>query len=468
MTDAPELCTFTLLATYSDGPVHVGVTTSGNGCKLASRLRREIAAVLPEGLGSAVERLGELRRRIWQEDHIESTKSTNVPFEVDDEDSVAQKSTFNALVSEDDAESSKLRRARWISQICEYWPLRKLIQLSVADMDSILSSYKTDVVACNSETPSLKRHANGDLKQVDDTIRRTGQIILAGSGPGHPDLLTKATHDAIQNADIILADKLVPEPVLNLIPRRTSVFIARKFPGNADKAQEELLEMGIKALKQGQKVLRLKQGDPYLYGRGAEEFVYFREQGYTPIVLPGITSALSAPLFADIPATHRGVSDQILICTGTGRKGVAPEPPTYVPTQTVVFLMALHRLSSLIESLVNASAQQDNDSPTSPERLRRKLWPKETPCAVVERASCADQRVIRSTLQHVCAAVQEEGSRPPGLLVVGASCEALHSTNGKKWSVEEGFKGLNLLQDWRSEYSGLLSPDRQVKEEMSN
>jgi len=153
--------------------------------------------------------------------------------------------------------------------------------------------------------------------------------------------------------------------------------------------------------------------------------------------LPGITSALSAPLFAGIPATHRSVADQVLICTGTGRKGSVPEPPSYVPTQTVVFLMALHRLPSLVESLTSLSPEGKSTS--------RTLWPISTPCAVVERASCADQRVIRSTLEHVCLAVQEEGSRPPGLLVVGVSCEVLHQPAGQEWEVEDGFKKLDEL-----------------------
>ena len=195
--------------------------------------------------------------------------------------------------------------------------------------------------------------------------------------------------------------------------------------------------MGLQALQSGKTVLRLKQGDPYLYGRGAEEYVFFKKEGYIPVVLPGITSALSAPLFAGIPATHRSVADQVLICTGTGRKGAVPEPPSYVPTQTVVFLMALHRLSSLVESLTCPSPE---GKPVS-----RTLWPINTPCAVVERASCADQRVIRSTLEHVCLAVQEEGSRPPGLLVVGSSCEVLHQPAGQDWVVEDGFKGLDEL-----------------------
>ncbi|EDN03359.1 hypothetical protein HCAG_01224 [Histoplasma mississippiense (nom. inval.)] len=378
------------------------------------------------GGNNPLKTLGTVRRRIWEEDHTINIPPENLPFEADD-DSTAQKHTFNSLVTPEDNEAAKTRKMRWLSQICEYWPLRLLASITDADVDAILGAYR-----------SASGKTSSTFESGLPLPPKKGKIILAGSGPGHPDLLAKATHNAIKTADLILADKLVPAPVLDLIPRRTEVHIARKFPGNADKAQEELLEMGIAALKAGKTVLRLKQGDPYLYGRGAEEYDFFRNKGYIPAVLPGITSALSAPLFADIPATHRGVSDQVLICTGTGRKGAAPAPPSYVPTQTVVFLMALHRLSSLIESLTSRS--ETDESPMS-----RALWPKDTPCAVIERASCADQRVIRSTLEHVCLAIQEEGSRPPGLLVVGASCGVLHPLTNTKWSVEDGFKGLDEL-----------------------
>ncbi|KKK16491.1 hypothetical protein P175DRAFT_0457058 [Aspergillus ochraceoroseus IBT 24754] len=427
VSDAPDLCTFSLLSTYSEGPLHIGITTSGRGCKLASRLKREISASLPPNLGSAIDKLGAVRKRLWKEDFAAGL--CDVTLDVDEDDSTGQKHTFNTLVTEDDVNTAKTRRMRWLSQICEYWPLRKLASITDSDIESILQAYsagKENITDTNSIQFSEKR----------------GKIVLAGSGPGHPDLLTRATYKAIQNADIILADKLVPAPVLELIPRRTEVHIARKFPGNADHAQEEFLRMGLEALQKGREVLRLKQGDPYLYGRGGEEFEFFRAEGYTPVVLPGITSALSAPLFAEIPATHRGVSDQVLVCTGTGRKGAAPEPPTYVPTQTVVFLMALHRLSSLVETLTAPPAEgEPSSSPSS-----RTLWPKDTPCAIIERASCSDQRVIRSTLEHVCQAFEAEGSRPPGLLVVGASCHILHKPDGQKWIVEEGFRGLDELQ----------------------
>ncbi len=415
VVDSPNLCTFTLLSTHSDGPLQIGITTSGKGCKLAARIRREVVSTLPSNLGAAVERLGTVRRRIWEEDHA-AELSADLEAE---EDETGQNSAFNRLITPEDRDAARTRRMRWLSQICEYWPLRRLAAISDDDVDTILRSYSASSTACD----------NGINGTVLDQRRRRGRIVLAGSGPGNPDLLTTATHKAILSADLILADKLVPAPVLELVPRRTTVYIARKFPGNADRAQEELLEMGLEGLRAGKNVVRLKQGDPYIYGRGAEEYDFFRGHGYVPVVLPGITSALSAPLFAAIPPTHRSVADQVLICTGTGRRGAAPDPPQYVPTRTVVFLMALHRLSALIDSLV----------------AEGKAWPKETPCAVIERASCPDQRVVRTTLEYVCAAIEEEGSRPPGLLVVGRSCEVLYK-GGQKWVVEEGFKGLDDLE----------------------
>ncbi|EEU40450.1 uncharacterized protein NECHADRAFT_32349 [Fusarium vanettenii 77-13-4] len=424
VVDAPQLCTFSLLSTHSDGPLQIGVTTNGRGCKLASRIRRDIAASLPADLGAACSRLGDVRRRIHQEDALGAQDD---PASLDD--SFDQTAQFNKLVTDEDA---KNRRVRWLSQVCEYWPLKRLAAITDDDVEVILKSYP----------------GNGlDIKRDPGTPeKRIGTIILAGSGPGHPDLLTQATHKAIKSADLILADKLVPSGVLDLIPRRTPVQIARKFPGNADRAQEELLEMALAGVREGKTVLRLKQGDPYVYGRGGEEVAYFRQHGLGDrvSVLPGVTSALSAPLFAAIPPTQRDVADQVLICTGTGKKGKPPAPPEYVASRTVVFLMALHRINGLIRELTT-HIELEPLAPANEEASKRTLWPRNTPCAVIERASCPDQRVIRTTLQHVAEAIETEGSRPPGLLVVGRACEALFTPEkGRAWVVEEGFRGMEL------------------------
>ena len=431
VADSPNLCTFTLLSTHSDGPLQIGITTSGKGCKLASRIRREIATSLPPNFGTAIERLGTIRRRIWEEDH-RVHDSVDIAPDQSDDDASAQKPTFNQLIIDSDGHATKTRRIRWLSQICEYWPLKRLASITDSDIDAILRSY---TASQPNLTPSLSKTEHPLIPASKPLI------ILAGSGPGSPDLLTLATHRAIQTACVILADKLVPELVLDLIPRRTTVHIARKFPGNADAAQEELLSLGLEALRKGLSVLRLKQGDPYIYGRGGEEYDFFMKHGYAPIVLPGITSSLSAPLFAAIPSTHRSVADQVLICTGTGRKGAKPKPPPYLETQTVIFLMALHRLADLVGSLTGSPNSSE------PSKLDIAPWPQTTPCAVIERASCPDQRVIRSTLQYVVAAVEEEGSRPPGLLVIGRSCEVLKGTGGQRWITEEGFRGFEELMN---------------------
>ncbi|KAL1891733.1 uroporphyrin-III C-methyltransferase [Sporothrix stenoceras] len=466
VVDRPDLCSFSLPSTHAEGPLQIGITTNGSGCKLAARIRREVAATLPAGLGEACARLGALRRRIQEEDRktteagTSTTGKPRIENVLSEDDSYDQSAAFNQLVpspetgadgrdnnNSGDAEIAKTRRMRWLAQMCEYWPLKRLAGVTDADVEALLEAYARGTALPKDAPVADKEAATSALPGAESD---QGRIILAGSGPGHPDLLTRAVHQAILSADVILADKLVPQGVLDLIPRRTEVAIARKFPGNADAAQEELIEQATAAARAGKTVLRLKQGDPFVYGRGGEEMIRLRAAGFqdgrTLFVLPGITSALSGPLFAGIPPTHRDAADQVLICTGTGKKGKPPVPPGYRVSRTAVFLMALHRITGLVAELTTFTAEEEENK-----NLGRTLWPLSTPCAVIERASCPDQKVIRTTLEHVAAAIEQEGSRPPGLLVVGRACDVLYTpiatTTGdgsKPWSVEEGFAGLDL------------------------
>jgi len=183
-------------------------------------------------------------------------------------------------------------------------------------------------------------------------------------------------------------------------------------------------------LQQGLKVVRLKQGDPYIFGRGGEEFEYFKQMGdYEINVLPGLSSALSSTVLANIPATQRDVADQVLILTGTGRKGVLPEYPEYVPTRTTVFLMALHRAEVLQNELIN-----------------NKKWDPSVPVAIVERASCVDQRVVRTKLKDLSEVVKIIGSRPPGLIIMGNSVDFLNGSlkEGQLYDIVEGFEDIDV------------------------
>lgn len=155
--------------------------------------------------------------------------------------------------------------------------------------------------------------------------------------------------------------------------------------------------------------------DPFLFGRGGEEVLYFTRHGYTPRVIPGISSAVAAPLLTGIPLTHRSVASQFLVTTGTGAKNSPAPLPTFDPHRTDVFLMAIHRLSALTTDLIE-----------------KQKYPADLPCAIVERASCEDQRVIWGNLSNIVEILDSVGgSRPPGLLIVGYATEVLkHSNHG--------------------------------------
>ncbi|CAG8596140.1 10670_t:CDS:2 [Paraglomus occultum] len=244
---------------------------------------------------------------------------------------------------------------------------------------------------------------------------KQGKIQLVGAGPGDPELLTRSAYRAIKEADIILSDRLVPAEVLELIPSHIDVMIANKTCGNAEPAQEELYKLAMQALEEGKNVVRLKQGDPYLFGRGGEEYRFFQSKGYDPIVIPGVSSCMAAPLLAKIPTTFRGISSQFLVCTGTGRRNTLPDIPKFHPNRTSVFLMAIHRMRQLSQDLIDIGE-----------------YPPDTPCAMVERASCKDQRVIKGTVGNIAEVMERVGCSPPGTLVVGKVCDVLYE-DGRRY-----------------------------------
>lgn len=402
VSDSPDLCTFTLLSSHSAGDFHLGVTTSGKGCKLASRIKRELVTSLPNNIAEICNNVGNLRSQLQQVDGATEIGSN-------DDDAITT-SSLNSLVKEFGmtAEQKAAQRSRWLSQMVEYYPLQELATISIEDLKD---EYKKD-----------KEELATEKAESNEKAPKKGEISLVGAGPGSVSMLTLGALHEIHSADLVLADKLVPQEVLDVIPKkRTRLYIAKKFPGNAERAQQSLLEIGLEALEKGEKVVRLKQGDPYIFGRGGEEFAFFSSHGYPPKVLPGITSALAAPVFSNIPSTHREVADQVLICTGTGRLGALPNLPDFVKSRTSIFLMALHRVVELIPHLIS-----------------EKQWPADVPVAIVERASCKDQRVIRTTLSKAPAAIEALGSRPPGLFIAGYACQVLQQPTDRDWIVEEG------------------------------
>ena len=151
-----------------------------------------------------------------------------------------------------------------------------------------------------------------------------------------------------------------------------------------------------------------------MYGRAGEEILHFRSQGFEPIVVPGVSSALAGPIFAGVPVTQRGVAESFIVCTGVGRGGKGVKLPGYERSRTLVILMGIARLGAVLDTLRNP------DLP--PEKRDGPAYPWCTPIAVVERATMPDQRAVFSTLRDVSAALESVGEqRPPGMIVVGWS-----------------------------------------------
>ena len=231
-----------------------------------------------------------------------------------------------------------------------------------------------------------------------------------GAGPGDPELLTVAAMRAISDAKaLVVADRLVSQEVLDLVAGELRV--AGKFPGCAEAAQQQIYDWVEEAVLADRDVVRLKIGDPFVFGRGGEEMLEFRQRlGVEPRLVPGVSSCLAAPLAAGVPVTHRGAAHQLVVSTGHGKDDSKPELPAYHDYQTVVLLMGVGRLRSLTETL-----------------RAEKNFPSDCPAMVVECASRPDQRAIIGDMSDIADLAEEHALKPPSTIVFGKAVRALHT-----------------------------------------
>lgn len=234
----------------------------------------------------------------------------------------------------------------------------------------------------------------------------SGRIILAGCGPGSPELLTIAALRALATADVVISDRIASPELHGLIRPGAELKIAEKIPGNADTAQAELNAWGIDALRAGKTVVRLKAGDPYLYGRAGEEVAFYTSHGFAPHVIPGISSSLLAPLVAGIPVTHRGAANSVLITTGMGRGGSHPALPPYDRDRTLVMLMAVGRIPTLFADLTALG------------------YPPTIAVAIIERAAHPDERITVTDLTRLARDAAAAGVESPAVIIVGRAVNA--------------------------------------------
>jgi uroporphyrin-III C-methyltransferase/precorrin-2 dehydrogenase/sirohydrochlorin ferrochelatase len=228
-----------------------------------------------------------------------------------------------------------------------------------------------------------------------------GECYLIGAGPGDPDLLTLRALQLLQQADVILYDRLVPAPVLERARRDAERVFVGKETGNHT-SQERINELLVHYARLGLRVARLKGGDPFIFGRGGEEIEVLAAHGIPYIVVPGITAALGAAAAANIPLTHRKLAQSVTFVTGHVLDDETLDWRSLAGArQTVVFYMGVGHLPQIVAKLRAAGAPADH------------------PAAVVERATLPGQRTLRGTLETIAGVAQTANVAPPALLIVG-------------------------------------------------
>jgi uroporphyrin-III C-methyltransferase len=230
----------------------------------------------------------------------------------------------------------------------------------------------------------------------------SGKVFLVGAGPGDPGLLTLRGAEVLRRADVVVYDRLVSGEVLDLAPAAAERVYAGKAPGQAAIEQGSINDLLVERARGGRQVVRLKGGDPFVFGRGGEEALACARSGVAFEVVPGVSSAVAAPAFAGIPVTHRGVAASVAIVTASGSGGRAVElERVATAVDTLVVLMAAGRLAEVCRSLVEAGRAATE------------------PAAIVQWATTHKQRTVTATLADLPEAAQRAGIRAPATLVVG-------------------------------------------------
>jgi uroporphyrin-III C-methyltransferase len=231
----------------------------------------------------------------------------------------------------------------------------------------------------------------------------SGRVILVGAGPGDPKLITVRGAEALAAADVVVFDRLVSSELLALAREDTERVYVGKEPGRSATPQEEICALLVAQARRGRIVVRLKGGDPFVFGRGGEEALACARAGIPFEVVPGVSSAVAAPAFAGIPVTHRGVAQSFAVVTGSTAHGDTVDlARVATATDTLVVLMAAGKLEGTCAELVAAGREAGE------------------PAAIVQWAATPEQRTVIGTLETLPALAREARIGPPATLVVGA------------------------------------------------
>jgi uroporphyrin-III C-methyltransferase/precorrin-2 dehydrogenase/sirohydrochlorin ferrochelatase len=349
VADRPGLCDFILPAIVDRGDVVVAVSTGGASPTLAALLRSRIETVLPE-------RLGEVGRL-----------------------AAAFRAQVNALIAE-----PARRRAFW----------RRLIEGPAARL------------ALTGDDAGARRAALGELDAARRSFAPTGVAHIVGAGPGDPDLLTLRAAQLLQEADAILHDDLVPPAILARARRDAELVSVGKRKGRVGRAQADIDAELVRRVRAGQTVVRLKAGDPFVFGRGGEEVDALRRAGLPVTVVPGITAALGCAASVGIPLTDRRFASAVTFVTGHRADGSRDDtwPALAAQGHTLVIYMGAAEAVSVRDRLLGAGAAP------------------ETPVAIVENGTRPDERASvgrLADLARLAVPHTSRGNAGPSLIIVG-------------------------------------------------
>jgi uroporphyrin-III C-methyltransferase/precorrin-2 dehydrogenase/sirohydrochlorin ferrochelatase len=379
VVDTPHLCDFIFPAIVDRNPIVIGISSNGKAPVLARLLRARLETLIPQGYGKLAKLAGEFRTEVKAK--IPTLTGRRQFWE----------RAFEGKVSE-------LMFAGNETQATE--------QLQ-ADLDNTAAQ-----ITSANEAPTYTTVVDAPVVEHETSVEAktpVGEVYIVGAGPGDPELLTFKALRLMQQADIVYYDALVSPQVLDLCRRDADkVFVGKKRSNHAV-AQLGINELLVNSAKEGRRVVRLKGGDPFIFGRGGEEIESLRAHGVPYQVVPGITAANAAASYAGIPLTHRDHSQSVRFVTGFLKAG-APNSnfKSFLNTdETVVFYMGLHSLPRLTEGLIDAGRADS------------------TPIAIVSNASMPNQQVLTGTLANIVELQEQHQLPTPALLIMG-DVVALH------------------------------------------
>lgn len=341
VADVPDLCDWQAAAVARSGSVQVAVSTRGAAPSLASHARRQMQDWLADGFAELVDVFARLREEY---------------------------------------------RSRMLPEARErFW--REL------DVPGLLETLRTrGAKACEAQIRGLAENRR-------ETGPRLGRVVLVGAGPGHPDLVTRLGLRLLGRATALVHDRLVAPELLDAVPTSCRVFPVGKTGFGESHRQEDINALLVRLAREGHLVVRLKGGDPFVFGRGGEEIEACAAAGVPVEVVPGVSSSLAAAAWRGIPATHRGLSRSFAVVSAFHADGSAARIPD---VETVVVMMPLHSMGSVQARFLAAG------------------WDPSTPCAALQAATTAEEREVLAPLSDLDGRIREAGLRSPLLVVVGA------------------------------------------------